>query len=185
MQYGSEFGHLIRIVTIFAKMEHVLDELNGQFSFLFTFSFSERFLITIDPKISSNPIASLNEAEQKMDVCSLSISLLTRLGVFLDTDSLIQEWDRTLPDHLRFSEQSLQVQQSMFETSSNTGAWCWCMLHVYHASCALALNFVIIFSPTSDGLPVSQNNHFPLRYDSGPTGKLLVLSHNGQLKGSI
>ena len=29
MQYGSEFGHLVRIVTIFAKMEHVLDELNG------------------------------------------------------------------------------------------------------------------------------------------------------------
>jgi hypothetical protein len=100
MQYASEFGHLIRILTIFAKMEYVLDELN-------------------DPRIT-NPIATLNEAEQKMD-----------------------EWDRTLPDHLRFSEQSLQVQQSMFETSSNTGAWCWCMLHIYHASCALALNCVI------------------------------------------
>jgi len=31
MQYTSEFGHLIRILTIFAKMEYVLDELNGQF----------------------------------------------------------------------------------------------------------------------------------------------------------
>ena len=30
----------------------------------------------------------------------------------------------------------------MFETSSNTGAWCYCCMHVYHASCALALNVV-------------------------------------------
>ena len=30
-QYASEFGHLIRILTIFAKMEYVLDELNGLF----------------------------------------------------------------------------------------------------------------------------------------------------------
>ncbi|KAF9530349.1 fungal-specific transcription factor domain-containing protein [Crepidotus variabilis] len=98
MQYTSEFGHFIRILTIFSKMEYALDGLS-------------------DPKLSANPSATLNEAEQKMD-----------------------EWDRTLPVHLRFSEESLQVQQSMFETSSNTGAWCWCMLHIYHASCALALN---------------------------------------------
>jgi hypothetical protein len=31
MQYASEFGHLIRILTIFAKMEYILDELNGRF----------------------------------------------------------------------------------------------------------------------------------------------------------
>ncbi|EAU90246.2 hypothetical protein CC1G_11570 [Coprinopsis cinerea okayama7 len=57
-----------------------------------------------------------------------------------ETEQIMENWARTLPDHLRFSEQSLQVQKSMFETSSNTGAWCWCLLHVYHASCALALS---------------------------------------------
>ncbi|PPQ75884.1 hypothetical protein CVT24_000739 [Panaeolus cyanescens] len=97
-QYASEFGHLIRILSIYAKMEFALDALNG-------------------PDTNANPMGMLLEAEQKME-----------------------EWDRTLPDHLRFSEQSLQVQQSMFETSSNTGAWSWCFMHVYHASCALALN---------------------------------------------
>ncbi|KAF8817557.1 hypothetical protein BYT27DRAFT_7237433 [Phlegmacium glaucopus] len=96
-QYASEFGHLIRIVSIYAKVEYALDEMS---------------------EALGNPAATLMEAEQKME-----------------------EWVRTLPEHLRFSEQSLQVQQSMFETSSNTGAWSWCYMHVYHASCVLALNF--------------------------------------------
>ncbi|KAJ7449604.1 fungal-specific transcription factor domain-containing protein [Mycena latifolia] len=51
-----------------------------------------------------------------------------------------QEWASSLPDHLQFSEQNLQVQKSMFETSSNTGAWCFCCMHVYYASFALALH---------------------------------------------
>lgn len=97
-QYASEFGHLIRIISIYAKMECTLDEVN-------------------DAETTVLSSATLIDAEQKMD-----------------------EWDRTLPDHLRFSEQSLLVQQSMFETSSNGGAWCWCSMHVYHASCALVLN---------------------------------------------
>lgn len=54
----------------------------------------------------------------------------------------MQSWVNSLPDHLRFSEQSLQVQQSMFETSSNSGAWCFCLMHVVHATSALALNYV-------------------------------------------
>ncbi|CAA7267424.1 unnamed protein product [Cyclocybe aegerita] len=106
-QYASEFGHLIRIVSIYAKMEYALDELNGK-------SPTET---SLHPETASNPSAMLMEAENKM-----------------------KEWDRTLPEHLRFSEQSLQVQQSMFETSSNTGAWCWCNIHIHHASCVLALH---------------------------------------------
>ncbi|KAF8159676.1 fungal-specific transcription factor domain-containing protein [Crassisporium funariophilum] len=98
-QYASEFGHLIRILSIYAKVEFALDEMNV-------------------PEALANTAGALMDAEQKME-----------------------EWVRTLPEHLRFSEQSLQVQQSMFETSSNTGAWCWCCMHVYHASCVLALNF--------------------------------------------
>ncbi|KDR80510.1 hypothetical protein GALMADRAFT_240800 [Galerina marginata CBS 339.88] len=103
-QYASELGHLIRILSIYAKVECALDEGN-------------------DPESVANLSGALQDTEQKMD-----------------------EWERTLPEHLRFSEQSLQVQQSMFETSSNTGAWCWCSMHVYHASCVLALHLVITFS---------------------------------------
>ncbi|KAF8909396.1 fungal-specific transcription factor domain-containing protein [Gymnopilus junonius] len=97
-QYASEFGHFIRILSIYAKMEFALDE-------------------GTDTESAANSAGALLDVEQKME-----------------------EWDRTLPEHLRFSEQSLQVQQSMFETSSNTGAWCWCCIHIYHASCALAVN---------------------------------------------
>ncbi|PFH51901.1 hypothetical protein AMATHDRAFT_58110 [Amanita thiersii Skay4041] len=100
-QYASEFGHLIRILTIYAKVEYALDTLNG----------------LKDPDPSLNPAAMVVETEERL-----------------------QEWANSLPDHLRFSEQSLSVQQSMFETSSNNGAWCYCCMHVYYASCLVALN---------------------------------------------
>ncbi|EKM81839.1 hypothetical protein AGABI1DRAFT_118907 [Agaricus bisporus var. burnettii JB137-S8] len=70
-----------------------------------------------DPETNMAPQAALVEAERSLD-----------------------SWLDSLPDHLRFSDQNLQVQKSMFETSSNTGAWCWCFMHMYHASCSLALN---------------------------------------------
>ncbi|RXW23992.1 hypothetical protein EST38_g1875 [Candolleomyces aberdarensis] len=101
-QYASEFGHLIRIMTIYAKVELIMDEVNGPYQ---------------GQESLSNTSKALAEAEQQLE-----------------------DWARTLPDHLRFSEECLDVQQSMFETSSNTGAWCWCCLHIYHAACALAIN---------------------------------------------
>ncbi|KXN86586.1 hypothetical protein AN958_09890 [Leucoagaricus sp. SymC.cos] len=97
-QYASEFGHLIRVITIYTKVEFAFDGLN-------------------DPETGLAPQAALVEAEHALE-----------------------SWLDSLPEHLRFSEQNLQVQLSMFETSSNTGAWCWCSIHTYHASCALALN---------------------------------------------
>jgi len=36
-QYSSEFGHLIRILSIYSKMEYALDELNGKPTLIFTF----------------------------------------------------------------------------------------------------------------------------------------------------
>ena len=56
--------------------------------------------------------------------------------------NFIQEWSNSLSEHLQFSRDSLSVQQSMFETSSNDGAWCYCCMHVYHASTLIALNNV-------------------------------------------
>jgi hypothetical protein len=36
----------------------------------------------------------------------------------------------------------------MFETSSNTGAWCWCLMHCFHASALLAISYVCYPVPT-------------------------------------
>lgn len=50
-----------------------------------------------------------------------------------------QAWLASLPNHLKYSEENLELQLSMFETSSNSGAWCYCMIHILHASCALGI----------------------------------------------
>ncbi|KAF7370717.1 hypothetical protein MSAN_00704900 [Mycena sanguinolenta] len=66
----------------------------------------------------------------------------TNLGTLAELEKRGEEWVSNLPDNLHFSEQNLQVQQSMFETSSNTGAWCFllhacipCWLHARFACC--------------------------------------------------
>ncbi|KAF8631873.1 hypothetical protein AX15_002143 [Amanita polypyramis BW_CC] len=100
-QYASEFGHLLRVLVIYAKVEEALDYLTG----------------VKEPGPSINPAALVYEAGQQ-----------------------IKEWSSQLSDHLQFSRESLSVQHSMFETSSNDGAWCYCCMHVYHASTLIALN---------------------------------------------
>lgn len=72
------------------------------------------------------------------------------------------EWASSLPDHLQFSDQNLQVQKSMFETSSNTGAWCFCCMHVYYASFALALHTGMNYAYYSDSLDPSQRLQWPV-----------------------
>ncbi|KAF8892082.1 fungal-specific transcription factor domain-containing protein [Infundibulicybe gibba] len=99
-QYASEFGHLIRIVTIYSKLELALDDMNES-----------------EPTAGGSASAALTEGEKAME-----------------------EWSNSLPEQLQFSQESLEQQRSMFETPSNMGAWCWCCMHVYHASCGLALN---------------------------------------------
>ncbi|KZT27849.1 hypothetical protein NEOLEDRAFT_64616 [Neolentinus lepideus HHB14362 ss-1] len=56
------------------------------------------------------------------------------------TEKQLDEWAQSLAEHLRFNEQNLQLQISMFETSSNTGAWCFFFMHAMYASCVLAIN---------------------------------------------
>ncbi|KAJ8521576.1 hypothetical protein ONZ45_g1741 [Pleurotus djamor] len=118
-QYASELGHLIRVLTIYAKIERALDLLNGEHHA------GARGKKRLPPVFDGadrdttqgDPHAALQEADVALDA-----------------------WANSLPDHLRFSEQSLRVQLSMFETSANSGAWCYCMTHVVHASAALGLN---------------------------------------------
>ncbi|KIL69466.1 hypothetical protein M378DRAFT_787408 [Amanita muscaria Koide BX008] len=101
-QDASEFGHLIRVLLIYARVEHALDRLTD--------------LKGIDLSVG-NPTTLVHEAEQS-----------------------IRQWSNVLPSHLHFSDDNLSVQQSMFETSSNDGAWCYCCMHIYHASTFIALN---------------------------------------------
>ena len=67
-QYASEFGHLIRILSIYAKVEHSLDEMNGSCSTFLSHSLGSRMLL-IAPEILGNPAATLVDSEQKMEVC--------------------------------------------------------------------------------------------------------------------
>ncbi|EPQ56794.1 hypothetical protein GLOTRDRAFT_105364 [Gloeophyllum trabeum ATCC 11539] len=61
-------------------------------------------------------------------------------SVLQETEIQLDTWAQSLADHLRFNEQNVQLQVSMFETSSNTGAWCFFFMHAVHASCVLAIN---------------------------------------------
>ncbi|GBE86576.1 hypothetical protein SCP_0904550 [Sparassis crispa] len=62
-----------------------------------------------------------------------------RIAVVSESRRALDIWLSTLPGHLRFSEETLENQLSMFETGSNTGAWCFCFMHALHPCCFLAL----------------------------------------------
>ncbi|CCM02433.1 uncharacterized protein FIBRA_04532 [Fibroporia radiculosa] len=62
-----------------------------------------------------------------------------RESVIRDCRRTLDAWAESLPAHLRFSEENLEKQTTMFETSSNTGAWCFCFMHALHPCCWLAL----------------------------------------------
>ncbi|KAH8093813.1 hypothetical protein BXZ70DRAFT_384818 [Cristinia sonorae] len=59
-----------------------------------------------------------------------------------DVKKSVQIWTESLADHLRFSKANLERQVSMFETSSNTGAWAFCFMHVLHPCLILSMTEV-------------------------------------------
>lgn len=79
--------------------------------------------------------AELELALEEIDSSNPEESL-TRIR---DLELRFNAWETTLSPQLRFSDDVLAVQQSMLETGSNNGAWCWALMHVYRASCALVL----------------------------------------------
>ncbi|KAK7030727.1 fungal-specific transcription factor domain-containing protein [Favolaschia claudopus] len=91
-RWVSEFGHFIRIFSLFARAD---------------------------------------EALNRSDTNLTTVSELEKRG---------EDWVATLPSNLQFSEENLQMQLAMFETSSNTGAWCFCVIHIYYAGMTLALH---------------------------------------------
>ncbi|KAA1468853.1 hypothetical protein DENSPDRAFT_878458 [Dentipellis sp. KUC8613] len=60
-------------------------------------------------------------------------------GVVQETERALSTWEASLADHVKFTDDSLQLQLSMFETSSNAGAWSYFLMHIMHASCILSL----------------------------------------------
>ncbi|KAF7972764.1 hypothetical protein HWV62_17142 [Athelia sp. TMB] len=92
---GSELGNVIRVLTIFDKVENMMEGAEGR------------------PLGDGTWIA---ESEREL-----------------------KNWEDGLPEHLRYSDDTVQIQLSMMETSSNIGAWCFLLMHVIHASCSAAL----------------------------------------------
>ncbi|KAH9846042.1 hypothetical protein C2E23DRAFT_908072 [Lenzites betulinus] len=51
----------------------------------------------------------------------------------------LDAWHESLPGHLKFTEENLETQVTMFETSSNSGVWCYCFMHAMYPCCYLAI----------------------------------------------
>ncbi|RPD64404.1 hypothetical protein L226DRAFT_460309 [Lentinus tigrinus ALCF2SS1-7] len=62
-----------------------------------------------------------------------------RLAAITPLRKELDEWAASLPSHLQFTEDNLDTQITMFETSSNSGAWCFCFIHALHPCCHLAI----------------------------------------------
>ncbi|THH07011.1 hypothetical protein EW146_g9448 [Bondarzewia mesenterica] len=101
-QYASEFGHLIRIVSIHWALESTLRAAN----------------------VDSMDRGAIDSVVQ-------------------ETERALTTWEASLAEHIRFSEASLELQLSMFETGSNGGAWAYFLTHIAHATCVLAVLEVV------------------------------------------
>ena len=130
-KYASEFGHLIRVTSIHAKIEHLSDTSRSAVPSYLNIVNDHLFFI-IDPE----PATWVADHQQYLQVGPQPLCRMTGLTV------VTQLWADNLPEHLRYNEENLQMQLSMLETSSNSGAWCFCVMHVIHTNCALALNAV-------------------------------------------
>ncbi|KAG8220933.1 hypothetical protein J3R82DRAFT_2437 [Butyriboletus roseoflavus] len=55
-------------------------------------------------------------------------------------ETRVGAWADVLPEHMRFTDDNLSVHIAQYDTASNTGAWCFLIMHVIHCSSMLALN---------------------------------------------
>jgi hypothetical protein len=74
----------------------------------------------------------------------LEVELITLLISFFIIVPLTcwQAWESSLATLVSFSEDSTARHLVMFETSSNTSAWCYFMMHTLYAWCVLTLSEV-------------------------------------------
>ncbi|KAG2053646.1 hypothetical protein BDR06DRAFT_956378 [Suillus hirtellus] len=86
-------------------------------------------------------VLSIHERiEKTMDEFNKRESGRHPVNALLDLDTKLNAWDESLPDSLCFTDENLAIQMSLFATSSNVGAWCFCAMHIIHCSCVFALN---------------------------------------------
>ncbi|KAJ7583379.1 hypothetical protein C8J56DRAFT_953877 [Mycena floridula] len=113
-QYASEMGHMIRVLTIYQRIECAMDSL-----------FAEAADV-----VSTSGIVQHNFNH----VCSDA-----PMDTLAECYRLLQEWVRSLPPHLEFTAENVSVQKSMIGTPSNSGSWCYAQMHIFHAGSALGL----------------------------------------------
>ncbi|KZT65657.1 hypothetical protein DAEQUDRAFT_768711 [Daedalea quercina L-15889] len=93
-RYASQFGHVLRILSIYQTVQNVVKS---------------------------------------------SVGLQYKMRALFEQTRFEINWLASLPQHLQFSEDNVQKQVDWFETSSNTGAWCFCFMHALYPCCYLAL----------------------------------------------
>ncbi|KAI0091685.1 hypothetical protein BDY19DRAFT_931771 [Irpex rosettiformis] len=106
---------------------------------------------TPEPEFLHVPAPRTKTASQFGHVCRM-LSMYQQLQTILATKeqhlrppllvqcrTSLQTWVSSLPDHLQFTEDTLEKQIAMFETSSNSGAWCYCYIHTLHPCYVLDL----------------------------------------------
>ncbi|KAK1227195.1 hypothetical protein PQX77_009829 [Marasmius sp. AFHP31] len=150
--YASEFGHVIRVMTIHQKVEQCLGDVAK----------IDRQRLSASPPIDhasssrpsnshhhSNPADPHHHSSRPPSNFSFpppppldyrqNQRRLAATHRLFECERVLNEWAESLPQQLKFTETNLHVQKSMFETSSNTSAWCWACMHTIFASCSLAL----------------------------------------------
>lgn len=151
-KYASQFGHLCRMLSLYQNLESALGRFLGYFKLCVLF-FADVLEMTLEITATKEGIEkahAIADLRKKLDVGHpFPVSLSPLIYITNGLNSCTQVWLSTLPDHLRFSEDSLEKQISMFETSSNTGAWCYCFMHVLHPCFVLSLTDVRCSSSSS------------------------------------
>lgn len=136
-QYASEMGHLIRVLTIWWRVEWALNGGGSERS-------SREGRGEEEKERETREI--LEDCGRLLDVCDFSGPWYENAHVVWYS---LQDHLPSLPPHLLFTTQSLSIQQSMWETSANLGAWCFAALHVYGASARMAIGVGLV-SPLSN-----------------------------------
>ncbi|KAF9269012.1 hypothetical protein L218DRAFT_1072675 [Marasmius fiardii PR-910] len=158
---ASELGHAMRVMTIHQRVEQALSDLiirpvpeRPAFDPLLDPSPSARayshpapFHPHIVPPVIDPQLEKLQPRQPPNGDGNGSPPLLNKqnkehsaaIHRLSECDRVLDEWAESLPPQLQFTETNLNVHKSMWETSSNTSAWCFACIHALYASCSIAL----------------------------------------------
>ena len=108
-----------------------------------TFAFVRTAIVDNDDRF----VSAMQEANTALKVSSPPHSYLWSVIDVL----IIQAWEDSLPEHLRYTEHNLHIMNSMYETPANTGAWCFFYMHALHSCCELSASSVRpLITPLAD-----------------------------------